>query len=963
MQLFATPAAVQRGFRVAICLYAVALMLAITPYTNDPAGDIKWLITSCFAGALVILWSVAALQGRIPFHRPRLFPELMAGFMLLYLVATLRSEFPGVSFVELQRFAALVLLWFLVSQVFLTPRHAMQLFAAVCAAATLAACYGMAQKFGWDPFPWEDKTGSLYARLPASFGNPNFAGHVMILAVILGAALAFTPGWRWASAFALLPAIHLYFIQQRAAFVALAAAAAIALIAHLAGRRMRLAPAGIAATLGLCLLLGAGAAGAVMAWNHWRTGTVFPLDTSILIRYVSYVSASEMIVDAPLLGHGPGVYALKYPIYWTPFEQEWFAQQLKMNQHVHNDLMEIAIDAGIAAAGIYLAMLVLGICQGLLIAFRDPSRRAAGYAFAAFFTAFLVDGLFGFNLRTPASAVLCFLALGMLERFWRPVSASIEAPGVPGFGGKAWRVALAGAAALLILFQTALFTAEARLLQGMRAQYQNNLPEAQRRFEDGWRLAPWNWHFPRRLGQVAMAAGEYDTAVKQFDAALERNPYYIMTFVPLAHVRMAKAQRMLATEPEDLRNPLEQLVLAGDAAREALALAPMLPLAEDILGRVASMTALTLMSPGSRAPREEIERHWQEAEEYLMRALRHGASNQADLYRMVAKVRVARGDHQIAEEALVRAVQANPADTASWQFFYEFAMGNERFDLLNNELQRQIERLEGQAPRDEHTLATMNLWLAKVLEQGFGDLRGADAAFAGALEHGPLRPEVWANFAIYAAQRHRLPVFLDALQGAIAARRAAGEPVLGYVAGVADVLQQGAPALDGATTSLLNAFRQQEDQPDLPLAVGLGWAAEILLAQAEQAALEEASEAFCRAYLNLGIMFAMLEQLPLAEGLFSQAAPCIDEDLEPHLRIHWADTLMRLERTQAALELLEEGHARAPGHLDLHWALARTYAAAGNIPAAEEAYDSLLAAPGVTHQGRARLQEELEALR
>ncbi|MCC6144446.1 MAG: tetratricopeptide repeat protein [Candidatus Hydrogenedentes bacterium] len=109
-------------------------------------------------------------------------------------------------------------------------------------------------------------------------------------------------------------------------------------------------------------------------------------------------------------------------------------------------------------------------------------------------------------------------------------------------------------------------------------------------------------------------------------------------------------------------------------------------------------------------------------------------------------------------------------------------------------------------------------------------------------------------------------------------------------------------------------------------------------------------------------MFAMLEDLQLAEGLFEQAGTCADDTMAQHLAINWADTKMRLGHPEEALAMLQAAHEKYPANPDVHWALARTYVSVGNIPQAVQEYEALMESPEVTNNGKARLLEEMRAL-
>jgi tetratricopeptide (TPR) repeat protein len=755
---------------------------------------------------------------------------------------------------------------------------------------------------------------------------------------------------------------HLYYTSQRGGILALGAAFMLFCTAWAVGQRMKRRLVGVVVSL---LLAGAicvtGAAG-VMAMTKHKTGSAFPLDVSLLIRYQSYVSASNMILDKPLLGFGPGVYGISYSTYWTKFEQEWFAQELRMNAHVHNDPMELAIDAGLPAAGLYLTMLILGMSFGLLMAFTaaETTRRRLGYMFAAFFCAFLVDGMFGFNLRVPVSASLLFLFMGALDGLWLPateVAQTARTSRVP-----AWAWKLAGAACLITLLYfvdlgTRAFASEYYQQRGMVAQEKKDYPKATEFYEAGERMAPWNWQFERRLGQVCMGQGDMEGAVKHLDAAVQCNPYYLMNYLPLARAKMLLAQRQLKDDPKQVDTPLRTLDEAAEEVEKVLKTAPTLPQAEDLLGRIYSISAVCLSAANRPEEADRVNRYWAESEEHLLKAIEYGATDQCDLYRMLAKVRIAEGKDEGAEEALVRAAQANPADQETWPFFLEFATSHKRYDRLRDTLYSQIDRMKEANPPNQDALSTAYLWLASVLENGYDNLDAVENAYEGAVQYGARRPEIWTNFARFAYEKQRTDSLKKAVVQSCQRLEAEKEKALPQVAAVYAVLQQGPDALNKASTLLMSQFRAHPRNSPMTAGQTFGWAARIMLEVLSGAPPEKA----CEAYFNLGIISAGMEQLKMADQLFSRAMGCLPADQQPFLALHWADTLMRLDRSNEALALLKDAKNRYPENLDERWALARTLAKLGQYVEAREEYQALLDKPGLDPKGREMIEKEMNS--
>jgi tetratricopeptide (TPR) repeat protein len=769
--------------------------------------------------------------------------------------------------------------------------------------------------------------------------------------------------WVWGLVGLAIMIQHFYFTGQRAGMIALAAAAALVIVGWLAGRRVKSPLKGVVVSLAIVAVAGVAGSGGAMVWSKWHGGTPVPLEPSLVIRYQSYISAPNMLFDHPVLGRGPGVYGLAYPEYWTQFEQEWFAQELRMNAHVHNDLMEVAIDGGLLAAGLYLTMLVLGMGCGLMLAFAPgpPERRRLGYAFAALFAAFLVDGLFGFNLRVPVSAGILFVTMGLLEGVW---GGSAPGPGVPFRSPRGIRLVAWGAACAAMIFFLALgtqvFAAQYLLYTGMRAQAQNDAVEARSHYERGERMAPWESVFARRLGQLSLAEMDTKRAVAEFDRSIRINPYYILARLPMAQARMLEAQELVQEGTERIPEALQHLDDASNQLDQVLKICPMYPAAHRLLGKIAYISALYLDSVKPPEQQDRITQYWRTAEEHLLFALKYELEKKSELYRTLAKVRIALGNVTGAEQALSQAIQANPGDLDTGPVFLEFAQHHKRYNRFRNALYAQIHSLKEAEEPDLDALATVHLLLANVLENGYDDLEGADAAYLAAVDFGPIRPEVWSNFARYAYGRERLDPLRVAVAQSCGKLEVSNQRPLAHVAAVNEVLQRGPAALENATTLLLSHVRAYQPMGNLTAPQTFAWSAKMLLDAALQA--PEDTPGICTACLNLGITLAGLDELDRAQQLFARVKTCLPEDQQPFLAIHWADSLVRQNRMSDALDMLRQAVGQYPANLDVHWALARTYVKTGMIGEAREEYEELLAMPDLDAQGRTMLEQELGGL-
>ncbi len=954
---------VQRFYRFALGAYLFVLVLALYAGTNDPTIHVKHLLTAWAAGTLAGTYLLIAWLMRVPLRRPAIFMEVILCLLAFFLVSSLFSEFRTISLSETSRFFCLFALYWLATQVFSSTAQVLRLFAVFCCAVFLAAVYAVMQAAGLDPFPWTDTTSDTYTNLPATYGNPNFAAHALILASIMLACLI-RCGARWGFWIAPLLFFHLYSTDQRAGWIALAGASLLVGIGWLLLRQPRRPVARVVVTLGVFALLGVAGLGAAMFLSHVRTGHVFPLDLSLLLRYQSYVSATRMLFDAPILGHGPAVYGLAYAPYWTPFEQAWFAQEVRMNEHVHNDLLEIAIDGGLAAAGLYLTLLVLGMAYGLLLAAQSstPEQRRVGFTFAALFCAFAIDGLFGFNLRVPVTAALFFLMMGTLDGLWtqgRPVVVPERALRP----GQLIRVAFLALLVFGTWFETRIFASEYHMYAGMKAQNKGRFEIAEAAFVKAGELAPWNWHYARRLGLTKLDQGKMGEALADFEQALTLNPHYVLTHLPMARTNLMLAQQAVSPKGAGADAAIEKLNLARTHAEAVLAIAPDFPSAIDVLGRIESIAAIINRDHASSPDPAVQAKHWENARQYLRRAIDQGPDNSGELYRMLMQVELGLGNVEAAEAALVGAIQVAPEDGSHWPAFLKFARQQNRFDRLRDVLFQQIDRLQAiELPADGERgqLATAYGWLAVVLEAGFSDVQGAMDAYAGAVEHGPLRPELWSNYAAFARKHQRLADFGTALAGSCVRLREQGVKPLPQVEAVDAVLKDPAAQLDQASRVLLAGVRSHARDSELSIGAAYLWAAQIL--QEAYDTLAAQGTAPCESALNLGVTAAGLNELSLANILFEKAVACLTDERRASAAVHWADTLVRLNQQDKALVILQEAEAQFPGHFDTRWAQARTLAHMRRTDEARAIYETLLKETDSVPDAKSQLEVELKRL-
>ncbi len=949
-----------KPLRAGMAVFVFLLVLAMFPYTQDPAGDIKTLIGAWAALLLGVGWVVSAWLNRQPFRRPQIMLEVLLLFLALHLLSALLGAHRGHSFAELGDFWSLFVIYLVASQIYRTPDQVRRLMLVLCIAVAVSSLYAiLVQHFGLDPFPWRTRTSDEYVNLPGTFGNPNYAAHTLILAVIMAIFLATRISMAWCVGFAALFLVHLHFTHQRAGIIALAAAAALMLVAWAVSKVVRRPVAATVSTLAVVGVLAIAGIVAIMGVSKMRTGSVYPLDLSLLIRYKSYCSAARMILTRPMIGYGPGSYVIEYPRFWTPYEQQWFADELKMNAHVHNDLLETAANAGLPAAGLYLVLLVLGVSYGLLIGFtrEHPQQRRLGFALAALFTAFAVDGLFGFNLHVPVSAAILFLMMGILEGAWLSGAPAV-ALASPRYGF-AWKTPLIVTTVATALLAGAIFLSQAFLLRGEAELHWQRYDRAERILGWGENLAPWNWEFPRQRGIASLAKEGYPAAIWHLERAIQDNPQFVTTWVPLAR---AKLGAVLGGNPAEQKPLVQCLQVLDDAALDAqqiLRLCPMFPTGEELLGRVALGRAMLLSKDAEvkAANAEKIKNSWQEAETHFSKAIQYGAKSTSELYRQLVQVRTALGDTKGAEQAMIRATQADPSDELNWPFFYSFARTNKMYDRFRELLEWRIERLSEKTPPDTVNLSTAYLWLASIDQEGRNDLDAAEASYQRAVKTAPARPAIWTAYAQFAQTTGRLDSFKKFLVDTNSEILASGKPPLPQLVALARVWKEGPDALVEATAYLVGVIQGSVKTPDLkPSDLDMKWAISLLLETARDPNTPPAVAGL--AMLHLGMVATGIGEMDLATKIYPSAIPNLKPDLQGVCAQHWADALVKLKRASEAVNLLRDQLEQHPENRDLRLSLARCLVKNNNNIEAIGEYQALLDNPDLKPEERATIQAE-----
>ncbi len=936
-----------RGLRVAMGVFAFLIAPVMTPITADPAQDIKVLLYHLAgAGLIVAMLALRWLMGT-PLRPPGIFGPVLGAWFALDIVAGLASAHRGNSLEEISKMASLLALYLVASQIYRTPSQVERLMMCFCAGVGLSSIYAFFQKAGLDPFPWDpgQLDSDSYRELPGTFGNPNLAAHAMVLCIVMAVYFLVNRRWWIGSLCLAVFSAHLYLTGQRAGMVALAGAILLWGVARWAPwRRMtpeRQAMATIAATGLLCAV----AAAAVMGAYYIRTGSPFPLDTALLLRYMSYVSSSAMILSRPFLGFGPGNYAIDNPPFWTPFEQRWFAEKWMLNGNVHHEILETTIETGIPGGLLFAAFLVAGMAAGLTMARAHPDRagRRLGAAMGAIFSVFLVDGFFGFNFRSPVTAVMIMCLAGALDGTWTASgpTSSIRKIRVH------WPFAIAGALAFAnAAFGGAAFASQYCLQQGRSLVTLKAYDRAELVLALGERLAPWNGVFGFHRGRAALLGKKPELAEQHLERGLALTPHYL----PM-RLQLVRAQIAIGVKPGQ-ESRLED---AEKNVRAALGVCPVLAQGEELLGRIALLRASRMNAPPGDGA-------WTEAERHLEDAVRLGSTQQDDIWTMLASVRISHERLGDAEEAIRRAAQVSPGSDKAWGMYFDLSTRLDRFDPMRLMLKRTIGRLSADKSHRGDFLARAYFWEGRLHEQGLRDPRAAEASFRSAVNEDPSKTDAWAHYAGQAVEQGHMKQFrADALR-AFERLSAPGKTPLPGLTLLAGVWRDGPAVLPRTTAYMVEQLSKRDLASDMAGAVTeFGWVTEILAAELKDA--PESTPDLGLATLNIGVLYKKFQELDRADEHFVRALGLLRSDQERLACIqHRTEMLLARERFADLEKYLGEHLSLADRNAYLAEARATALARNGKTTEARLAYMTLLQSFKLTDVKRADIQRAMTAL-
>ncbi|WP_156390958.1 MULTISPECIES: O-antigen ligase family protein [unclassified Nocardioides] len=347
------------GAAVVLRLEWVALALVAVSVFEDYAAHAGPGVVKGLAVLLVVAWLIRRCRGRLH-HAPRS-PVLVAAlaFVVVLLLATALHNNGAAGRDVLLRYAGFLAVLFVLADVLrggLRPARLAQVY--VVAAAAAAVCGLLTFALGAD------------RRVGGPIGDPNDFAFFLLPAVALGLAVRRTTrrSWPWDAATVVVLVATLGTLS-RGALVGLSVMAVLAVAA------------------GMIRLRGAVALVAVVSMAAGLVAVAFPGLVSVSLQQKDFVAqqnvserldlwtaAAEMTVTHPVLGMGPGAFALHHRDFTTSLPDD-INHPLDV---AHNTWLELSSELGVLGFLAFLAMLVVAFAQAWSVwrRRRDPVAAA-----------------------------------------------------------------------------------------------------------------------------------------------------------------------------------------------------------------------------------------------------------------------------------------------------------------------------------------------------------------------------------------------------------------------------------------------------------------------------------------------------------------------------------------------------------------------------------------------------------
>ena len=414
---------------VTVIVGAFAVVLLALPYKAFDLDrffvpkELALHITAAVTGLIVLVRRPAPSLSRVD--------TFLAAFLILGVLSTLFAENWWLATRALAITASGVTI-FWVTRALTAAGYERALVGGLAAAVVTGALTALVQAYGYEP-----EYVSLSRAPGGTFGNRNFMAHLSAIGtpILLLCALEARRTWTFGVATAGLALVGAATVlsRSRAAWLALLMGGAV--IAAL-GWRFRDAWSDERRRRRLVAMSGVGilsVAGALLLPNalEWKSDSPY-LDSVVGVvnykegsgagRVVQYRNSMRMAIENPVLGVGPGNWAVEYPRFASRNDPSLNTEGMTSNPWPSSDWVAIVAERGFPAILLF-AVSLLGILVGAWVRARSssaPLERLAAVALAGTVVIAAIVGLFDAVLLLAVPSFFVWAIVGSLSPLARP---------------------------------------------------------------------------------------------------------------------------------------------------------------------------------------------------------------------------------------------------------------------------------------------------------------------------------------------------------------------------------------------------------------------------------------------------------------------------------------------------------------------------------------------------------------
>jgi O-antigen ligase len=409
-------------------LIALALPLYFNVYTARTFEPDKVALFRSLVLAMAGAWLIGWLTARPA--RPRPSPLLLLTLALAgaWLLATATSLSPRISLwgsYEWRQGSYTLLcylaLFGLVAARLRSPEQCDRLLTSILFASLPVSLYGIAQYAGLDLLAWQATPEN---RAVSTLGHPNFLSAYLIMVAPLAAVRLLTArnaaGKLAYGGLLAVQGVCLLFTFSRSGWLAALGGGLVSffLLARIRSR-LRLfwwTAAVVALLAGGVAALAYADPGGIVSYSPFEPihSALHGKSAAARIRVLEWQAMPSLIAARPMLGYGPDTFPLAFSHVYPP-ELTVYGGPVAAGEHAHNQVLDLAVDAGVVGAVLYLVVIVVVVARGLSALRRttDPGRRLLLAGLIGAVVAYLIQHQLSFLTVTPAA--LLWLYLGWIE--------------------------------------------------------------------------------------------------------------------------------------------------------------------------------------------------------------------------------------------------------------------------------------------------------------------------------------------------------------------------------------------------------------------------------------------------------------------------------------------------------------------------------------------------------------------